>query len=364
MGDTAVMSWDQIKDSQRSKRAKEYRAYRDRLDEIVNSDDPKVKTLRANFAKEIKNLSSGEVHTSGVLTNFAVKYANEDFIGESMIPKVPVAKKTNTFRTFDKRDVTGAPDDSVAEEGEATRIVKGRGSATYTCVNHALRDFVSDELLKNQDEVLNEMLSATETVADQLALNRELRQASLLTTAANYSGNTGAAGTAWSASGTLGGDPIGDVLTAVSNTWRGPGPSRMVGFTSMAGYIVLARHPDLLSLFQYTNGGLVTPSMISNVFGLDELYIGKGWQDTANITQAESNSRIWGNVFGVLRVSSSANARNASFAKRFEFMAPSTTVRHDPMKGVSGGTDVKVGNSDVDQVVAPLSGWLITGIIT
>lgn len=364
--DFQAMNWDQIKDSQQTPRVRAYKQFKAAFDTLLQSDDPKVVQARAKEGRSIMALKSGDVHTVRALDNLAIAYANEDYIGDQLIPLVPVKKKSDLYWIRSRRDITGFPDDAMAGEGQAKRISKELSTDNYTAQDHGLSDFVEQDSIDNQDEVLDEMGGSVELVSEGLAFNRELRQVTLLTTAGNYGGNTAAVGTAWN---TAGSNPIADVQTARSKLWQGRGPSRVKGFCSLDVYLVLSRHPMLLDLFKYgatqpDASGLITPSMIAAVFGLDELVIGKAWKDTANQGQTASYSRMWGNVFGIVRYMEGASRRNnAGFAARFEYAKPRVIIEFAARSGLKGGWHIQETNSDIDLVVGEPTGYLLTGVL-
>jgi hypothetical protein len=100
--------------------------------------------------------------------------------------------------------------------------------------------------------------------------------------------------------------------------------------------------------------------MIAGFFGLSNLLVGKAWKDTANESQTASYSRIWSDVFGVVRVAGRPTIRNASFGYTLRFGAVRTTEWFDQRLGVAGGYFAKTTESRTQKVVAADTGYLIT----
>jgi len=216
--------------------------------------------------------------------------------------------------------------------------------------------------LTNEDAPLNEMVDLVEAIAEGLSFRREQRIAGVLTTAANFGANTAAIGAANRWDTVTGGDPIADIQTATAAIWQGRGPSDLIGFCSLDVYQVLSRHPAILDLFKYNGSspGLATPDMIARFFDIDRLLVGKAREDLTNEGTAPVFTRIWGDVFGVVRVARRASVRNAVFGYTFRHGAIQTVVDYDPLKGHGGGYTAQVSVSEVHQVVASPTGYLIT----
>lgn len=361
--DLRPMTWDEIKSAQgeRIKSASDkHIALRNAITTIAHSDDPKHRAMHAKFKNAVFNLRPGHVHQNQALSNLAIAYRNDDYIADLLVPAVPAPKHADIYYKFDKRNFTSYPDDALAHDGLPNQITRNLATDTYLTEDKGLADRISKNTLDNQDAVLDEFADVTSNVMEGILFKREQRVASLLTTGANYGSNTTSV-TAW---GNSQGDPIGDVLAAHRARWNGRGPGEINGFCSYDMYDTLARHDKLLNLFVYNGraSGLVTSQMIAQVFQLDNLYVGKARHDTANIGQAADYSRIWPDVFGIVRTMKTPSKRNASFAARFEHVKPKSVIKFEILHGVSGTWDVQVKLSDVLKILAPDTGYLLTGV--
>lgn len=116
-------------------------------------------------------------------------------------------------------------------------------------------------------------------------------------------------------------------------------------------------------LFKYTKDGLLQPEQWANYFGIDELLIGEARRDTANEGQSAAYGRMWGDVFGLVRVATTPTIRNAAFGYTFRFGAVDTAQIFDPMIGAKGGWWAKAAVEETHKIVAPDTGYLITTII-
>jgi len=348
-------------------RAAQYHKYMDSVDWMLKSNDPRVvaqvKQINAGLAGLMhKDIATATVHQNATLSNLSVQYANEMYIGEMLMPILQVAKETDTYYSYGQSDRMQYPDDELGSRGQANEIQENRATTSYTCNPYGYSNFVSQRTLNNQDAPLDEMVDLVEAINEGLAFRRELRIATVLTTGANFGANTAAiaAGVRWDTA--LGGDPISDIKTAQAALWQGTGPGSFIGYCSLDVWNVLCRHPAILDLFKYggSSPGLATPDMFAGFFGLDGLLIGKARQDSTNEATAATYSRVWGDVFGIVRVATRASIRNAVFGYTFRHLSPETNVVFDPLKGHGGGFTAQVSVSETHDVVASPTGYLIT----
>lgn len=345
-------------------RAQEGSYYRN-LKAMYASKDPAImaEVRAANEALLRVKATPGNVHTDQALTNLSVKYENSAYIGLKLMPFLPTGGNlSGIFYKYDKRTRFAYPDDEIGARGSPNELNHAYTTDTYSLKGYGYKEYVDNLTIKNQTAPLNEMADLQNNLAEAIAFRRELRIATVLTTAGNYSGNTTAiaAGSAWNSAG--GGDPIGDIQTARAGLWNGSGNTKLVGFTTLAVFNVLSRHPNILDLFKYggTAPGLATAEMLGKFFGLDELWIAESRKDTANEGQTASYSRIWSDVFGIVRVANTPSIRSASFGYTFH-SDPFVEQWYDPSVGTIGGWYGRQSVLEDHKVVAGDTGWLLTG---
>lgn len=352
----------------RTKEGLEYESFRNNLHERLRDDsefrNKAQKVLSSQFRE--KTVEPGQVHSNAFMTALSLKYRNDMYIGEQLMPVAPVPKYSDAFPTYDRRDFTAAPDDEMTVRSDPSEINLERGSDTYSLQPYGLKNSLPQATVENQDPAFDEMLDLVENINDALALKRELRCASVLTTSGNYaSGNTATLSGSDQWNSSTGGNPVSDILTGAAACWNGGGPGELVGFCSIDVANVLANHPALLDLFKYTSPGLTRMDALAQQLGLARILVGSARKDTANIGQTASYSRIWGKFFGVVRVAARPTLRNASFGYTLRFKGhPLTFQWFDGSKGVSGMHFAKVSFAEQQKVVASASGYLISSAIS
>lgn len=345
-----------------------YAALLARVKSNIASRDPKLLASRKDADRAILNmkaLTPGAVHNDGTLANLSVQYANEEFIGIKLMPVVTVAKLSDKYFVYRKRDRLAAPDDYVGTRSTPNEVSENRDTANYSCKPYALLDYVDQATVDNADSPLNEMVDLVDSVNDAMSYREEKRIATILTTAGNFPSQTTALTGASQWDGASG-NPVKDIQNATANLWSGKGKTKVVAYSSLEVFNVLARHPAILDLFKYggTTPGLATQDMIAKYFGIDEYMVGAGREDTANEGQTAAYGRIWGKSFGVIRVATTPGPRTAAFGFTFRHGTRTTMQWFDPLPGVKGGYYAKVGLEEDHNVVAADTGFLITTAVS
>lgn len=305
------------------------------------------------------------VHVDKFLTQLSIGYVNDEFIGEKILPVVPVQSRSDKFFKRNKRDLLNAPDDLSASRARANEVEITWAEDNYSVKDYHLQSFVDKMTEANADEAYMEIVDMTEALTEQLALKREIRYAALLGTAANYGTNTGAlTGAEWDEVVTPNNDPLPTIQTILANRWTGGGRTKLIGATTIEVLNALINNTAIRGLFQYTTGGLATRQQIAAFMGLDELVVTSARYDTANIGQTESYSRIWPKVFLVARVMVAPSKRTTGLGATFRFTPGSATTQwFDPEPGNIGGTYTKVAVSEDLKLIDTSSSYLITAPI-
>lgn len=359
-----IASAEDIGQTQRTAKGARWERFQEKLAEI-QADPVKSKRLDDTWL-QVKGVSAGSVHSDQFLSNLSQMYANDEYIGERVLGVVPVQKRTNKYAIYPQREMFEAPSDVLSNErAQANEISETRSYGTYELKDYALQNFVSNETLDNQDVPFNERADMVTHLAEHIARKREQRIATLMTTAANYgSGNSTTLSGSDQWNSASGGNPIKNIQDAKAALFNGPGATDLVAFTSLDVFNTLARHLTLLDLQKYTVNGLLTPQAIANYFGFSALLIGASRYQTANEGQTAAYSRIWGNDFGIVRVSRGPSLRTAGFASLFRKQSdPVVTEWFDATAGKSGGYYVKNAVSEDLQVVASFGGYIIKSAI-
>lgn len=347
-------------------------AYEKTLREIKGwaaSADPEVSSEWREQNADVINLkaSNNAILHSYVLNQLSVAYQNDVYIGERLMPPINVnGRLSASYYSYSKRDQLGYPDDTMADRANANELSRTRTLQSISLTPRALREYVDELTLNNPEQPLNELVEATANTLEGILFRREKRIAAVVGAAASFGANTTALAAADRFDvGT--GDPIGTILGLQPNIWGGRGGVKRIGFTSHAVWNAMRQHASVKDILKAQGNGTATATtqMLANWLELDELLVGKAWEDTANEGQAAGTyARIWPDVFGVIQVPTSASVRGAFFGATFQDRAaPESDVTYAPERGTDGGWYARSKISDAHAVVAADAGWLLTSVI-
>jgi hypothetical protein len=334
--------------------------------EIALNPEPKHKAsvlkLNADLLR-MKEVGPSQVQSLPFLNNVSVQYANDEYIGEMLMPVIQVGQMSGEYHVYDKRSRLAAPDDAMANRTVANEISDNRSLATYATKGYALKNFVTVITLRNQMAPLDEMVDLTEAVAEVMALKREERIVAKLTTAANYAASNKITLAAGSRFGEANANIISTFQTAVAATWTGRGPGKLIAAMSLDVWNVIARDPQVLDLFKANKSGLATPNDVAGYFGLDGILVSRARHDTANEGQTAVYERIWGKFLWVGRVASRPSIRNAGFGATLRWGQQLTRVWFDPQISTEGGYYAQVSVHEDHNVQAADTSYLISDAI-
>lgn len=358
----ALATGSSIYSAQRTADGKRYERYVSTIRQELRSNPE----MRRQLGKELMairangGVTPSEVHANTIISSMSVQYKNDEYIGERFMPVVSVSKRSDSYAIYPKRERLAFPDDSIGARAMANELSETRTTDNYSVKDYALQNFVDRETVENQDAAFDEMMDLVDSINEGMAFRRELRIATILTTAGNYAGNTVTLSGADQWNSGSGGDPIKVIQDARAACWMGRGPGDLVAFCSLDIWNVLSRHAQIRDLFKYNREGLAFPKQLAQYLGLSDIVVGSPRQDTANSGQTASYSRIWGDYFGIVRVARRPTLRNASFGYTMRLQGdPLTYQWFDQTVGKGGGYYAKVAVSEDHKVVAGDTSFLI-----
>lgn len=321
--------------------------------------------LRANLSGEVRTaVTPGSVHVSQYLTDMSIKFANEAFVGEMLLPDVSVENLKDKYPIFDKRDMLGYPSDTVGDRAQGNEVKLNFTEGEFQCLPRQLRTLIEQKTLDNQDSVFNWFQLYAENLLNGMAFNREQRQMDLVFTAGSYSGNTTAIAAADRWNSATQGKPIQAIQTAKDAVWKGPQGAMLVGVCTLPVYRVLANHPVILDTLRIKDG-IASLDDLARLFELDKMVVAKAWKDSANSGQTPSYGRMTtAKAFAVLAVAGEAKKESVSFGYTFLFRGERRMKQwFEEKEGTRGTWWMKASCDDVPKVVAPDGGHLITTCI-
>ena len=339
-----------------------FTVFRQRLAELKEEKPEEWDAINKSIKADVERGSApGSVHVDSIMKDMSIAYANDEFIGDRLMPFVQSDGLSGKYFEYPKTNQTAYPDDELNDRSLPNEVNRKITEKEVSLIGRALSEHIDKATLENQTDPLSELVDAQFNVLHGLHFLREKRQATILTTAGSYTNST-TVSTKWDTSS---GKPVNDVADALRTTWTGRGPGKWVGFMSLAVWDKLKVNDQLLDMFKYTSGGVVTMQQVANAFGLDDLLIGSPRENTANENQTASYSRIWGDVFGIVRVASMPSKRNVGFGVTFADRAAHLGIQKpSELEGVYGGVTVKYSRYERQHIVGADAGHLLLAPLT
>lgn len=269
-------------------------------------------------------LSPRDVHIDVPLSNIAVEaFATGDFIGAQLFPIVDVRKQSDKYYTITKNSWLRTPSSTLrAPKTSPARVEFDVSSDSYFADNFALASENAHEVLANADDPIQLRARTTRFLVDMLMRDQEVRIANMVTSITNIGSGVVLAGSAkWS--DYLSSDPVADVTTGHafirSNTGMLPN-TMLLDFDT---YQTVRRHPVLLDMYKYTQGGLVNDAELKSVFKVDNILISSAIRNAAPENAVASLVNIWGNNCLLCHVNQTpTGVRTATFGLAFRWLTP------------------------------------------
>jgi hypothetical protein len=219
------------------------------------------------MSNEIMSPGQQGLGINPILTTVAQGYANAEFVGCTLFPRVPVPNRHGQILQFGKEsfklyNARRAP-------GSATkRLNVGYAGQPFALVQDSLEAAVARENQQEAQSIAGVDLAGVhvETTMRALMLGLEYEQSTLARDASKY-----AAGATLDASGAAkwsdpSSDPIGDIQAARENvrTRIGQYPNTLVIAAKV--FSALKTHPKIVDRIKYTQFSSVTTAMLAELF--------------------------------------------------------------------------------------------------
>ena len=300
-----------------------------------------------------------DVVVDPALSNVSIKYMNDTFIADKIFPVVKVSKQTGKYYIYDKANLR-INDTARAASSAANEVDFGLSMDSFSCDDHAQKEFVADEIQAQAEAALNPLIDATENVTEALLLDRENKLATLISSTANVSQNVTLAGTAqWN--DFVNSDPIGDIRTARAtihqNTFRKPNTLIL----SQQVFDMLSDHTAIIDRVKYSQLGVLTTDLLSRLFQVEKVLVGEAGMNSAKEGQAETMAYVWGKNAIVAYISPRVTVKQVTFGYTFTY---STRVVKRWRDEDREGTYVRVGKDNyTHKIVSQSAAYLIKNAI-
>ena len=227
------------------------------------------------------------------LSNLSVKYANDrNGYVFNKFPTLQVAHETDDYYMYG-REAFQIPETIRANGAEANQSEYALSTATYSLDRHSLKDIVTDRERNNANIGLNPDVDTMELLTDQIMNRMEYNAQSTIFTTATSFDNTGslAASYTWNLLTTTT-DVIGDVNSMTSVIMKSCGKEANNLVMGEQTFRYLKEQPNVIDRIKYSERGIITADILSAVFNVGNLLVGKAVYD-AGVEGSATPSTTW-----------------------------------------------------------------------
>jgi len=218
--------------------------------------------------------------------------------------------------------------------------------------------------LANADDPIQLRARTTRYLVDMLMRDQEVRIANQVTSITNIgSGVILSGANLWS--NYVSSDPVADVTTGHAFIRSNTGLVANTALMDWDTYQTVRRHPVMLDMYKYTQGGLVNDAELREVFKVDRILVSNAIRNAALEGATASMVNIWGNNFLLCHVSPNPTGlRTATFGLAFRWLSPDlpapwgVRVYDDPDPGKKVEV-IEAGYYVDEKIVATQLGYLI-----
>ena len=244
------------------------------------------------------HLTAQDVHIDTPLSRVAVQaFRAGTYVGPRLFPIVPVGKQSDVYYTIDKASWMRLPGAGATLRSPKTRprrVEFNVSTDRYFADNYALAGENAHEVIANADSALGIRQRTTGKVVGDLAGDMEARIANKVTSISNVgSGVLLTGGAKWSDFGNS--DPISDITTGHAFIRQNTGLRANTLLIDYDTHQIVRRHPVLMDMYKYTQGGFVTDAEIALCFDVQEIIVADAIRNAAADGQTASMVNIWGN---------------------------------------------------------------------
>lgn len=303
------------------------------------------------------------LHVDAALTDYSVKYKNEQAIWPLVMPIIKVSKRSDRFYRYNRADSYRRHDDSVGPRSNANEIDWGVTTDNYSVRDRAFADYVAQEEIDNADAGIRPIIDTVDFLNVQLEIAQESRVAGIVFAPTSYpAGNRlTLSGTAqWSGPAD---DPIRNIMDAVEGCFI---RANTLVFGAEA-WAVFRRLPEVLDAIRgfgvTPRGGIATVEDVIQLCEVDRVLVGRMRIITSRKGQTDTFGRIWGRHCAALYVDPSPGLKSITFGATFSEMSKAIMRGFDEKKGAKGAVYLKAAWNSDEKIIASDCGYLIENAV-
>jgi hypothetical protein len=299
------------------------------------------------------------------LTGLVIAYRNEGFIAEEVSPRFKVDTESFKWYKVDPSNTFNQENDTIGNNGDFNEVRDFGEEESSSTKDRGLAKIIPNKK-QGTDIPYQKQQRAAEFLVAKVALNREKRVATQLTTAANYTNNVTISTSTEKFDDYTNSRPILRMRKALDVTIIRPN----IVILPRQVATVLRSHPEAIT--GVTNdsrqeNGVVSIQGLADLLEVERVLIAGPRINTANKGQSASYDRIWGNHVAMIYIDPAIDPveGGVTFAATAEFESRVARTAMLEDKGLRGSMKVMVGESLVEILPSNgLAGYLIRDVLT
>lgn len=296
------------------------------------------------------------------LTGIAIAYRNRALIADQVLPRVtPVGVSAFKYFLYSLAEGFTLPDTKVGRRGKPNQVEFTAEEVDGSTTDYGLEDSIPYADIENAPKGIDPRAQAVEYIMNLIALDREVRVASLVFNAATYPTANKLTLSGSSQFSDTTSHPIKTISDALDSCVVRPN-TMVIG---RPAFSVLARHPEIVSACLRNPGqaGIARRQDIADLFELDEVVVGEAFVNTARKGQTTNLSRCWGKHLSLIyRNRQAAPQRDVTFGMTVPWGQPIAGAWEDKNVGLRGGVVVRVGESTAEVITCPDAAYFLQNV--
>lgn len=298
------------------------------------------------------------------LTAVAIGYQNRQLIADEVLPRIPVGTQNFSHLVYDPQSGLNVPNTSVSRTGQVNTVNIEAEEVANKTEDRGLQDGVPYDDIENAKDGYDPLGQTVENLTNLIKLDREVKTASLVFSASNYtSDNTLIVTDAKEKiSDYVNSSPIDMICDYLDKPLLRPTLMVIGG----AAFSKLARHPHIIQAILGTSceKGIASPEDIAKLFQLDKVLVGRGQFNTSKKKGQLNLSNAWGNNISLLYQDKFASTKSGTtYGYTAEYGAIQASDWDDKNIGLNGGKMTRVGEQVKEIIAAKALGAFIQNVI-
>lgn len=250
-----------------------------------------------------------DVHVDAALTNISIAFLQNanNFVASRVFPRVPVAKQSDRYFTFDRGDFNR---DEAQKRAPGTESAGGGyridNTPTFYCDVYAFHKDIPDQIVANADVALDLQRAAADFVAHKMLIRHEKDWANTYFTGGVWTNDFDGVASSPASDEVLqwndaSSDPIANIRSGITTIEESTGFTPNTLTVGKHVMDALEDHPDIVDRIKYSgmtgaggNPARVNEQTLAQLFGLERVLVCRAIENTADEGATNSHSFIQG----------------------------------------------------------------------